>query len=355
LSATDYRALLVEWRSTQLKATAANVKRLQAAFDGAVKSLAAKVEAVGEETLAGAAATALLGDIAEVLANLKADYGQLLELASLEVAQVAADRESAVATLADWGVDANLLPGLTKTVTLSSGAEASVRFSTVAQSAVERAANRVYSDGWRLSDRLWSLDQQTREVVRQTIVQGVTEQISAREMAKRLETHLRDGMKLSSWVTDKERAVNVRYSASRIARTEINTAHREAHIQSAIDPSTGQLKGFISAIGWRLSVSHPRMDICDVWASDDGDNLGEGNYLPENVPSDHPHGLCYTISVLADYPEVSGPSKAANPDGVPESQAQYYADKLNDPTAARWLDKRGSSGSRASATTDEGE
>ena len=340
MSAKAYRQLLAEWRATQLKATRDNVKRLEVVFDGAIQSLSSKVAEAGDLTLTGTAAAALVADLDRVLTGLRDDYAALLDGGALNVAQVAADRELAVARLAGWGEDPSLIPGLTKTLTLSGGVEATVQFSLVATQAVERIANRVYSDGWTLSDRLVNLDAQTREVVRQTLVQGVAEQVSAKELGKRLETHLTQGVKLTD-AAGRDMNINARYNAMRIARTEINTAHREAHILSTIDSSTGRLKEWIHAVGWRLSLSHPRPDICDVWAGDDGAGLGSGNYQPDEVPWDHPHGLCYTISVLVAYPEVSGPGKLPNLDGVPEAQARYYAEKMNDPTARRWLENRG--------------
>jgi len=63
---------------------------------------------------------------------------------------------------------------------------------------------------------------------------------------------------------------------------------------------------------------------CDIWASDDSDGLGEGNYEPSNVPPGHPNCLCATISILASMPEEQFISKSPQPDEVPEGQLKYY-------------------------------
>lgn len=269
----------------------------------------------------------------KTLQDLRGDYAQLLTAGMAASAQDAATREAATAALVGAKEDTGLTANITQTMLLSNNAQVSVTFGQVAKSAVERCAHRVYSDGWQLSDRLYRLDQSLRQTIQDTLVQGVAEQVSARELAKRLRVSLAEAG-----------ADNPRYQAMRIARTEIVTAHREAHIQSCIDQNTGQLKEYIAAVGWRLSMSHPHIDICDVWADDDGDGLGPGNYLPENVPSDHPHGLCYSITVLKDYPEVSAPSKKAQADDVSESQVTYYAEKHEDPAARRWLEFQSSAG-----------
>jgi hypothetical protein len=63
---------------------------------------------------------------------------------------------------------------------------------------------------------------------------------------------------------------------------------------------------------------------CDLYASDDSDGLGEGNYLPENVPPGHPNCLCYLVSILASMPEEQFVSMAPRPEEVPASQRKYY-------------------------------
>ena len=319
-TAAQYRALLLSSRKEQLQATAENVQRLEATFDGAVASLCAKLANLPAEQLTEGGAiqsaylSALLHDLNGVMAGLAADYGILLQAGMTQLAQQAAGREAQVGTLLGAAPDARLAADITRTLHLSDGAEASVSFGHLAQGAVERAALRIYGDGLNLSDRLYRLDAATRKTVGDTIVSGIAEQTSAKELARRLAESLQAAG-----------ADNPRYQAMRIARTEINTAHREAHIQSTLDPETGELKPYILAVGWRLSASHPQVCICDIWADDDGDGLGAGNYLPGNVPSSHPHCLCFTVSVLVDFPEVSLPGKAAQAEDLPESMARYYA------------------------------
>lgn len=41
---------------------------------------------------------------------------------------------------------------------------------------------------------------------------------------------------------------------------------------------------------------------CDLLASDDSDGLGEGNYLPENVPDSHPN--CFAAGTVVETPQV---------------------------------------------------
>jgi hypothetical protein len=325
MTAEEYRTLLVSFRKQQLQDTAANVQRLAAVFDAAVAELVSRLENLSEGSLREEFTSALIGDLQSRLNALRDDYALGLEAARLELAQNAANRETATASLFGLDEDTRLSALETRTFTFSSGSEVRVQFGQVAASAVERTALRVWSDGYTLNARLAALDKVTRDRVADTIVQGVAEQLSAKSLAKRLEETL---------ATAGED--NPRYKAMRIARTEINASHREAHILST-QRADGTLKDYILAVGWRLSQSHPKADICDLWAGDDGDGLGAGNYLPANVPTDHPHGLCYTVTVLKEFPEVSAPGKKPVIDEVAESQVRYYAEQ-GDPVALRRLE-----------------
>ncbi|MEO7718156.1 MAG: hypothetical protein ABIY70_18290 [Capsulimonas sp.] len=325
MTGEQYRALLIRYRQQQLEATRDNIKRLETVYDRASKSIVGQLAATPEDSLRASYLGGLGESIDATLKALRSDFADLLVVSMTDSAQEAATREATVAELAGAAEDRRLIPSLTTNRKLTDGTVVKVAFGDVAQSAVERSASRVYSDGWQLSSRLTKLDASIRTTIQDTIVQGVAEQLSAKKLADRLQGAMTDAG-----------ADNPRYQAMRIARTEINTAHREAHILSCTD-GNGQLKPYILAVGWRLSLSHPHADICDIYAADDGAGLGAGNFLPADVPSSHPHCLCYTITVLTDYPDIHPPNKAPDVEAVPASQLTYYADKYADQAAARRL------------------
>ena len=313
-TAAAYAKLLREWRGIFLGQNAAWVERLEAIFNRSVQRMVDAIAGTSGQPLRGAVVEQLLHDVEGALSDLRSDFAQGLQGGSLTLAQVAASREAATGELIGAAKDARLTADTTRALTFSDGATVQVSFGHLAEGAVKAVSEKVYSDGLKLSERLYNLDAEMRATVHDTLVQGVTEQWSARDLATRLRRTLAEAG-----------SDNPRYHASRIARTEINNAHRAAHVASCLDPETGELKAYISAIGWRLSLSHPEPDICDLYASDEEDGLGEGNFLPGNVPSSHPHCLCYTITVLTDYPEVSVPSKVPNVQGVPQRVRDRYA------------------------------
>lgn len=309
----DYEALLRESRKRQLRLTVDNVQRLEATFQAAIEKIIAKIEALPEERIGTAwhrAQLRLMADIRNTMDALKRDYGTLLDIGMTELAQAAATREAKTADLVGAKPDPALAAEFERSITVGT-LEVQVQFGRLALQSVERAANRYYTDGLKLSDRLYKLDTGARQAIENTIVQGLTEQISAREMAKRLRGNL-----LAAG------SANPRYDAMRIARTEIRTAHAEASILATQKPGGG-FKDYISGVRWCLSASHPQADICDLYAGWDG-GMGPGVYEANDVPGSHPHCLCFLTDVLVAFPDSGIGRKPASAEDVPEYQRRQW-------------------------------
>lgn len=306
-------------RARQLRWTRDAVKRIDVILQNAARETLYRLKQIaGTGKLEERAKAALLSDLMRALDTLKADYAELMTLHLLGASQIAAAREAQIAGQLFSGADLEemtkgLHPEFTRSAQIANVGEVVVTFGSVAERAVQIEFARAYADGLTLSDRLWRLDSVTRNAIQDRVVGAIAKGTSAREL----------GRDLRSYLTEHGQG-NARYNAMRLARTEINTAHREGHIQSCLGPD-GKLKEFISAIGWRLSASHPEPDICDVWASQDIDGLGPGNYLPANVPVDHPHGLCMTVTVLKAHPDLQFVTRRpANSANAPPGQLARY-------------------------------
>lgn len=328
-TAADYRRLLVNARRQQLQMTRENVNRLAQTYDKAATSIVAQLDNIPGYMLTSGGGVkqayyrTLLANMDRVLMDLWSDYGKLLDLSMLDIAQQTADREAQVQDLmtSSAAKDPRLLADMTRTQTLSDGVTLTASFGRVAEDAVQAVTTRVYRDGLQLSQRLYSLDAGARALVENTLLQGIAEQVSAKEMAERLQATLAQTGRQTP-----------KYNAMRIARTEINNAHREAHIRSVMNPD-GVTKPYILGVRYQLSLSHPEADICDVWAAHD-EGLGAGVYQPGTVPVDHPHGLCYVTTELRAFPGVRGPGMKPDVGAVPESQVAYYAGQGDAPAAA---------------------
>jgi hypothetical protein len=108
---------------------------------------------------------------------------------------------------------------------------------------------------------------------------------------------------------------NVSYNALRLARTEMTHLFHKGTVESA--KNAPWLRGF----KWQLSNTHASRlskwnrpgakgksrklkkaifrDICDTWATQDIDDLGEGMYRPDGstLPQDHPNGMCTILKI----------------------------------------------------------
>jgi len=325
-TASDYRTLLREARKAQLRQTREDLQRLAEVYDRAAKGVVARIEGL-PDNLTGidfaVAQANLLRGIDEELTRLKTEFAGVLDLSMLSSAQQMADRQDQIERLIRAkSVDPTLFPIYSRSVALFDGTTLTASFGTLAQSAVETAATRYFKDGLKLSDRLYNLDVTTRKTIEDTLLQGLADGSSARDIAKQMTTVLTEAG-----------AQTPKYNAMRIARTEVNNVQREASVMSVSD-SSGRLKSYVTGVRWNLSASHPSADICDVWAAGGSENLPAGVYLPGDVPIDHPHGLCYVTPELVDFPGIGGPGKEPDIEKVPKSQIAYYAAQGDEQAAA---------------------
>jgi hypothetical protein len=88
------------------------------------------------------------------------------------------------------------------------------------------------------------------------------------------------------------------YAARRLARTEINAAYH------AMSITAQEEKPWVTGMRWRISGSHPTLDICDTMGRTDHSGLGKGVYPRDDVPGKpHPQCLCTVIPELQDEQE----------------------------------------------------
>lgn len=316
-----YRQILLDSRKQQLRLTATAVERLRITFDAAVESLRQKIALIPDERIGTPFHRAMLQlqfEITDTMNALKVDNRTLLDVGMVELAQNAADREVEVARLVEQPVDPRLLPEIAESFPLTNGQRIPVQFGRLALGAVERVSTRYYRDGLKLSDRLHRLDVQGRKVIADTITQGIVEQLSATDMAKRLQTAMaelaHDGLPPPRHVT------------MRLARTEIRHAHVESHLVST-EQSPGVMKDYIDGIRWNLSLSHKDADVCDLYASRDA-GAGPGIYERAEFPTSHPHCLCFSTTVLKAFPESGIGGAKPDPDNVPEGQRRRFNEEF---------------------------
>ena len=176
---------------------------------------------------------------------------------------------------------------------------------------LDKYVNFRYNDGFKLSDRVWRIQQYTQKGILDITTQGIMSGISAVELAKQVEGFLLK--RGPAWTTGIKPSVTgrgtVAYNALRLARTEINQAYHWAQKEMAVN------NPMLIGQKWNLSNSHPTNwppsaaymgypEICDYRAHHDHHGLGEGVFPPGEAPPDHPNGLCYLTDVWKPVEEI---------------------------------------------------
>lgn len=180
--------------------------------------------------------------------------------------------------------------------------------------------NFVAADGLQLSDRIWRLDRQARDLVTNAIemavIQGHGAAQAAREFLARgqpVPIDLQDKIsaasagKISRETTDAllTGSGSPMDNAMRLMRTEINRAHGTAYMMGAAEHP--------DVVGFRylLSPAHPEPDICDLLSTQNLYGLGDGVYPKDKIDSvwpAHPNTLSFVVAVFKD--EVTDADRA---------------------------------------------
>lgn len=185
-----------------------------------------------------------------------------------------------------------------------------ISLTQLADSAARFVENFIAADGLKLSDRLWRLNSGTMtaisDALRRNVVLGrdatqATLEFLAKQEALPWELRAnlgKDGVKhLAGVVEDRLlKGPGAAYSnALRVFRTEINRAHGEAYqIGAGAHPE-------VVGMRFMLSPNHPKRDICDSLAVQDGYGLGPGVYPVGQTPwPAHPNTMSYLTAVFRE-------------------------------------------------------
>lgn len=259
-------------------------------------------------------------------ALLTASEAKLLQLEAQRNALLATSMQAAALLgVEPFAVDAAIL---TQTTTVS------------ANQAVKFVENFIAEDGLQLSDRIWRLDNQAAQIVRDAINQAVIQGHSASRAAQDL---LSNGQAVSATLRAKlndNKAGGIKQrieqellagtgtpyaNALRVMRTELNRAHGEAYLSTAFSHP--------DVIGTRflLSPNHPRRDICDMHAHANLYGLGKGVYPKGKSPwPAHPNTLSYTEVVFKDEVTTQDRQGKQSPiDWLNDQSATAQAEVLN--------------------------
>jgi hypothetical protein len=209
---------------------------------------------------------------------------------------------------------------------ITGGAAGEARRQAMAN-ALDDTREWVAPNGYRLSDRIWLARDLTRRRIDEELRIGIAAGENPVAIARRLEQFLNPDYAPRRSVTGRlirqatNRLIqrpdgtfeNIRvitrtppafgagsYPARRLARTEITRAHGQATIAAA------EANPFVRGLEWLLSNRHPKVDICDQYATRDEHDLGAGVYPPDQLPAYPPHPQCLCVLVpVTETPETA--------------------------------------------------
>lgn len=176
---------------------------------------------------------------------------------------------------------------------------------------------QIYQEGWTLSGAIWGYNKKTQQTLQDIITSGAGQGKGAYEIAKELESYVDPTAKkqantIKKWryaretdvqagraeyigqrITDYYRPGKVDYNALRLARTMVSHAYQQTFERvNRYDP-------FVVGYRWLTSNFHGRVcDICRNRAETDQYGLGIGVFPKDQLPLDHPNGMCTFEAVM---------------------------------------------------------
>ncbi len=172
-------------------------------------------------------------------------------------------------------------------------AEVKWMFASINERAVKSLLTRT-RHGLKLSARVWRIGKDARQNIRRVVEDGVTRGLDSRKLARQVQQYVQPDV----WTAMKQEtrrnlgvSSNVSFEAMRLARTEVNNAFHEGTVNAyaAIPSARGAY--------WRLSGAHPLPDICDEYASHNGNGLWAEGEVPARP---HPACMCVICAAMED-------------------------------------------------------
>lgn len=153
---------------------------------------------------------------------------------------------------------------------------------------------QVYDSGWSLSRRIWGIQEKTLQDIHTVVAKGIAENKSVYDIAKDIEKYVDPNAK-KTWDWNKVYPgtnKKVDYNAQRLARTLTQHAFQQA-TKRTNDPNP-----FVTGYEWHSALIHGRT--CSICKERHGTI-----YKKDEVPMDHPNGLCTILPVVGNLSDVA--------------------------------------------------
>lgn len=155
-------------------------------------------------------------------------------------------------------------------------------------------SGKLYEGNWSLSSRIWQDYSEKCSDINRIIAEGVALNKTALEIAQDLEMYV-DPEAKKEWDWSKVypgTAKKIDYNAQRLARTMVSHAYQQSLVQSC------ERNPFVTGYQWLTSNSDRVCQLCIDRENTDLYGMGAGVFPKDELPMDHPNGMCTFEAVI---------------------------------------------------------
>jgi len=282
MATSDYAAYYKKHQADFLKLTDLQEKELARLYIEAAGEIKERAKGIlNQKTLTAANAKIRIKSLLREAARLSDNFEKLLDKSIIDAVDLSTEVDRII--LEDYS---RAVSRLTKDFKF----DAIKILNKVNSEAIKAVYNRIWTDGLKLSDRVWLLDRRSKQEIERIVLQHV---ISGGSASDRLTISALENLLNPNYSPAKLTSLHGRkvgYEASRLLRTTTAEAFNEGdRLSSNVNPG----------IKDTLVLTSP--GACEVCAPKEGKSVKEEGY-----PIYHPNCMCTTIS------EVLSPEQFAN-------------------------------------------
>lgn len=280
-----YEKITKETRAKVAKLTLEQQKHLSDIYEDAIKELAKTARDTNRKELTIRWAKDYKKQLMKVRRGLRADIREQITSSTLKSAKLGSEGQQLIMKEILNLVDIDLKPSFSN------------MFSQVNDNVVKDIiSGNLYKDNKTLSGRIWTHSKEFERDIQYTINQAILEKKSAIELADDLNKYVKEPAKRGSdWdkVYPNLKHRKADYNAIRLARTSISHAYQNSTVQSST------MNPFVDGIEWQSALIHGRT--CQLCRDRHGQI-----YTTDNIPLDHPNGLCTFVPNITKSMEEIG-------------------------------------------------
>ena len=272
MASKDYLRLCEESQNKKLKLAKKQDKQIKQIYNDMYLKVSKKLSKVNPNTLPERYLEELKKELEKEIRTIHSQVGKIIKN------NIGKSSELANNVQLDFFMSINDKYDLNMKDTFSS------MFSKIPKKAMnEILFGKTYKDRKGLSERIWEYTKKFNKDIDYIIAEGIANKKSTYEISKDLEKYVNpDAVKDWDWnKVYPNSSKKVDYNAQRLARTAVNHAYQQSQKRSC------EKNPYVTGIRWITSNSHRTCELC---------NSRNGTvYKVNEVPLDHPNGLCTTV------------------------------------------------------------